>query len=206
MVRARSLAALVVASVLLFAGCGAAHPGVAATVGSQGITVAQVDDFAQALCQINGSGQTSTQARNTALQVLIFSELAKQMAAQQGATFDNTQFNSQMTQAAGLLSSVSESFRPTLQGILEDYVRGGLQITDLGRKSLIAQGQASPDDSSSSQEGQRLLMSSSIPVTVDPRFGSWTSSGLTAGSGSLSVPVSSAALATGSLPPFGSCA
>ena len=91
-----------------------------------------MDDFANALCQINGSGQTSTQARNTALQVLIFSELAKQLAAQQGATYDNTQFNSQMTQAAGLLSSVSESFRPTLQGILEDYVRGGLQVTDLG--------------------------------------------------------------------------
>jgi hypothetical protein len=212
-VRARSLVALVASTALLLTGCGAGHPGVAATVGSDQITVKQVDDLAGALCVAGGAGQATIQARNTALDVLIVSQLSNAFGTAQNATYDNARLNTEMTSAASMIQAADESYRPTLSKIIEDYVKGQLMLIDVGGKSLISQGKT-PTDTTSQTAGMQLMLAAGIPVTVDPRFGTWKNGSVVIGDGSLSVPVSASAVAAAntsssgylaSLPAFGKC-
>ena len=213
MFRVRTIAVLVASTALLLSGCGAGHPGVAATVGSDQITVRQVDDLAGALCLASGPAQPTIQARNTALDVLIVSQLSNSFGTAQNASYDTARLDSELTSAASMIQAADESYRSTFQEIIQDYVVGQLMLIDLGSKSLIAQGQT-PTDSTSQTAGMQLMLAAGIPVTVDPRFGTWKNGAVVLGDGSLSVPVSSSAVAAAdtsssgyadSLPAFGKC-
>jgi hypothetical protein len=212
-VRVRSIAVLVASSALVLSGCAAGGPGVAATVGQDSITIKQVDDFASALCQASGATRATVTARNTALDVLVVTAMSTQFGEAQNATYDTTRLDSELASAQSMVTTVAESYRPAFQKIVEDYVKGQLMLVDLGSKSLTAKGQQ-PTDSTSLTEGSTLMLASGIPVAVDPRFGQWTNGSVKIGSGSLSVPVSAAAVAadntsaasyTADLPFFGTC-
>lgn len=206
MTRARKLKVSVLAAggVALLAACSV-HPGAAAVVGDQSISVDRVDAVAQALCSGQsgaGMGQpvASRGARQTALAVLVESTLSQEFGQAKGITPDQHLVSQAVEQNQADINALPVDERPAFREAVQDYAEGQLILVKAGRQFLASQGKTTADDRQALAIGQRLrskFVDRSVDVSVDPRFGSWNdrTNSLQSGSGSLSVAVSADAKA-----------
>lgn len=167
--RSMKLAGLATAGVLVLTGCASGNPQVAAYVGDQTISQAQVDAVAKVLADSttdttdSGGGYAAT-----VVQIMIQGKVAQAAAAAKGITVSDA--DRQKTLASNA----------TLQTLAKNPVTADF-ITDYVDTSLIL----------SKEEGQAAAKDvlAHTTIRVNPRFGVWdaTSYGLVDGStGSLS--------------------
>jgi hypothetical protein len=202
--RITKVAAPAAAAAFVLSGCGV-HPGAAAVVGDAVITEHQVDAVAEGLCSANVGGAAangqpaqdlaSRGARQGALQVLLDSELSRQLGEQEGVEPDQEQVSAALARNEQGIAMLPEDQRPAFKDALRTYAEGQLVLLEAGRKSLAEQGQSSPTDDAALAEGSKLraAYAKRIDIEVDPRFGTYSDGNVRPESGSLSVAVSSRA-------------
>jgi SurA-like N-terminal domain len=194
---------------LSFTGCGSMHPGAAAVVGDSTIQESTLDHFTDAVCVSNSvaasqggqaAGQTATRdLRATILNVLIQSELATQAAAKLGVSVSDGDVQRQLSSGTGLPEHLPPAVEERLTGLISDLVRASLLTNEIGKEQLSGDSTAPVSGKKAAQAGQDYLarFADQIGVDVDPRFGTYSALGVTAGSGSLSVAQSDAAVEGG---------
>ena len=164
----RLVAALAAVAMLLVGGCAGNNPRLAATVGTVNLLETDVDAVAKAVSEA-AEGQTSAGAqRSTVLAVMIHNVMLAQAARDKGITVSDVerdaQFAAQPFYAALRANPASTKF-------INEYIDSMIVLNIIGEDAFhtIAQG---------------------IPVTVNPRYGTWnqTLSTLNGDSGSLSKP------------------
>lgn len=212
MTRARKLKVSVLAAggVAVLAACSV-HPGAAAVVGGQSISVDRVDAVAQALCSgqsAGGSGQpmASRGARQTALAVMLESTLSQEFGQAKGITPDPHLVSQAVAQNQKDINALPPDEQPAFRDAVQNYAEGQLILVKAGRQFLASQGKSTTDDRQALAIGQQLrsqYVHRNVDVSVDPRFGTWNDqrSALQAGGGSLSVAVSANAKAAESSDP-----
>ncbi len=200
---------LSVALLPAFTGCSSMHPGAAAVVGDTTIQESTLDNLAGAVCVSNSvaasqggqaAGQTATRdLRATVLNVLIQSELATQAAAKLGISVSDGEVQRQLAAGTALPEQLPPAVEEKLTGLLSDLVRASLLTNEIGKEQLAGDSTAPVSGKKAAQAGQDYLVryADEVGVDVDPRFGTYSALGVTAGSGSLSVAQSAAALEGG---------
>ena len=202
----RPIVAAVLASVALLSGCagGGSEPGVAADVGGEEISVAEVDRATTAICtsveaDLRGSGNTVALAnvRQFVVSLLTAAAQARALAEEYGVE-PGPEYARQVAQ----LETTAEAFP---EGARDDYVK--VMSTEalvtgvadaVGREALAREGVAEPEVEQVSQRGQELFEAwpETHDVVVDPRYGLEISGGqLVPADTNLSVAVSDQAKA-----------
>ena len=205
MSRSRTLRGLVLATVSACAlsACGT-HPGSAAVVGSETISDTRLDDVASALCAAQAASAQQPQdlasraARQGALSVLVEASLSRQYAKARGVEADQEQVSGALTANKATIDALPAAERPVFRETLTEYAEGQLSLVDIGRRVLSQRGTARPTDQRALAVATRLRnrwAAQNADVTVDPRYGTYAAGALKASDGSLSVPVSSDAVA-----------
>lgn len=205
--RATKLFVVAAAAMVGLTGCGGLHPGVAAVVGSATISREQVDDVARALCSANIKGAeaqgqqapdlASRGARQSAVQILLDTELSSQFGEQEGVEPSKQQVSQALAQNEQGVALLPESQRASFRETLKGYAEGQLVLIQIGRQSLEDQGKSKVTDDQAIAEGQRLRgrFVKTLDVEVDPRYGSFENDTLQAGGTALSVAASDSARA-----------
>ncbi len=196
-VTVRKAAVVAALAALTLSSCGQNKPGVAADVDGAEITDAKVDDFATVLCALGGlpsetaSGTPTKDARFRSLQILLGNQLAEDVADLDNV--DRAAVNAAVEQLNSTRDSVPESVVDTFDQVVEEYATTQNAIIALGRASLEKSGTTGDiADDAAYAEGDRLRTeyAAKADISIDPRFGTMVDGVLTAGEGSLSVPVS----------------
>ncbi len=198
----RRTAVLTAAAALLLSSCGSTGaPGVAAEVAGDRITDDQVDEFAKVLCALGGSsgstsGSPTSEVRYRSLEILLSNELAEDIADLEGV--DRASVDAAVEQVNATRDMVPEGLRQTFDEVAATFSRAQNAIIDLGRESLVEQGQdpeqITPDAAYAEGERLRQEYAQSADVSIDPRFGTLVEGVLKPSDGSLSVPVSEIAV------------
>lgn len=208
MSRSRTVQGLVLTVVAgcALSACGT-HPGSAAVVGSETISESRVDDVAAALCVISsGASQTgqppqelaTRSARQVALGVLINSALSRQFGEAEGVEPDQEQVSAALASFKATIDAVPADQREAFRDAVSDDTEGRLVLTDVGKQELAKGGRRNASEQQALAAATQLRDSwatTNAEVSVDPRYGTYSKNTLTARSGSLSVPVSSEAVA-----------
>jgi hypothetical protein len=201
----RALALTVVTAAALSA-CGT-HPGSAAMVGSETISDSRLDDVATALCaaqEASAQAQQSDQAvaaraaRQSALSVLVDTTLSRQFAESRGVEPNQGQVSKALAGNQATIDALPASERSVYRRTLTEYVEGQLSLIEVGRQELARRGVANATEQRALATATRLRnrwVAANADVSVDPRYGSFSGGALKAGNGSLSVAVSSDAVA-----------
>jgi hypothetical protein len=205
--------ALAVTAAAALSSCSS-HPGAAATVGSDSISESHVDDVALQLCtarsvSAKAQGQKvqvlqSRAARQGAVNLLISNALSEQFGATVGAKPDAEQVAAALASFQTTIDAMPASLRAPYESTLRELVSGELVLVDAGKKQLSTAGTAKVTDQQAFAAGTKLRdewATKHADVSVDPRFGRFTKGALAPGSGSLSVPVSTSAVAGASAQP-----
>lgn len=185
--KSRILGLVVVAGLL--SACGSVNPGAAAVVNGERITMQTADEAARTFCQVNMAGQPegsatdNTQMRLQALASLIISEVADQVAKEEGIKV--TVDNELPAEFADFRGSLTAADRAAFDSIYEANMRMGAIATELGRA-------AAPDEKNPealAQLGMKELQKALAEqdIEIDPRFGLSPELTQIADSGSLSV-------------------
>lgn len=175
--RGRSLLALLGAGLLL-TGCGAARPGVAAEVGDEQISIAEVDDAARAVCSYvedRGAGQPFPMrgVREALLAAMVDQAVADQIAGaydvEPGEDYQTTladirsQFSATRTQEQSDALVAFQSAAPYREAI----------VSAAAEASLAAEGVGSPTDDQLTARVTVLnaQWAADHELVIDPRFG-----------------------------------
>lgn len=183
---------------LTLAACGSIHPGDAAVVDGQAISMAKFDRSARLLCDVSlreaaSQGQSSLpneQVRRQAIVNLVTVMVARDLAKQKGVTPDKALYELPPSQVASIVKaypddedakaveSIYEDFNETIEiaiGLGEQST--GLTRTDENQEQLITEGQAAIQKAFKDHD-----------VKFAPRFGLSGSLKDLGPSGSISVP------------------
>jgi sulfur carrier protein ThiS len=199
--RRAGLVAAATATAALLSSCGMGSPGVAAEVEGDRIPTEKVDDFAQVLCALGGlpgteSGTPTGEARYRALEILLADELAADVADLDAT--DRARVAETTTRLSAARDTVPAELRETYDEVISEYVTAEFAIIELGRQSLVEQGQqrGQISDDAAYAEGARLRQqyAASADIEVNPRYGEVVDGVLRPTDGSLSVPVSELAV------------
>jgi hypothetical protein len=186
------LVAALAAGVVLLTGCAdGTHPGSAAAVGDVKISTSQLDDVVKSVSAAQGEAI----APSAALQLMISSELAGQVADQRSVSVSDAEVASAMNQVVQdpqLLAKFQSD--PVADEFLRDFARGQIGLIKLGGASGISD----PGARQAAQKGSQLVAEegAKIGVDVNPRYGTWSGDRIEAVSGSLSTPFAPQAPAT----------
>ncbi|NUR06883.1 MAG: hypothetical protein HOQ22_05495 [Nocardioidaceae bacterium] len=191
----RTVPAIAGAIAALFLTACSNHPGSAATVGDESISVTTVDDVASALCAVQSGGGSSQQlasrgARQGALDVLISSDLSRQYGEAEGVVPDQEQVDAALSANEQNIKALPAEHRAIFRDTLRNYAEGQLMLIDIGRQTLTAQGKANATDQQAVAQGTKLRnawAAKNLDVSVDPRYGEFANGALVSKSGSLSV-------------------
>lgn len=206
------LSLVVAAAATVLSGCGM-HPGAAAVVGDERISTHEVDDAAAALCSstvesAEAQGQpkpdlASRGARQAAIQLLIDNELSRQFAAAEGVQPNEGSVSAAVDAQRQQINLIPAGERAVFRDLFRGFQESQEILTEAGRQSLAAQGNAEPTAEEASAEGSRLRQewAAGVDVEVDPRFGTFADGTLTPRSGSLSIPASQRAFQGASAEP-----
>jgi hypothetical protein len=191
--------ALAATACLAVSGCGT-HPGAAAVVGSQTISQHTVDDFAGALCSAQTAPSQSVPsraARENAVQILLDETLSREYGAAHGIEPNQAQVSAALESSAQAVSQLPAADRGVFRSTLKDYTEAQLILVDAGRAELQRRGRSTITQQEAFTAGTRLRdewARRHADVSVDPRFGEYVNGRVRDNSGSLSVPVSAAAV------------
>lgn len=201
--RRLKLAVLAAVATTVMSGCAGMTPGAAAVVGPETITHEQVDDVALAVCSANiASAKLSGQpaptlatrgARETALQILVETELSHQFGEARGVEASQRDVAEAVAQNENGIAMLPAGQRADFREALRGYAEGQLILIAAGRRAL---GPDTPEDEAIA-EGRRLRSQfvKTIDVEVDPRYGRYEDQRVKPGGTSLSVPASAEARA-----------
>ncbi len=172
MSRGRRLRAIgaAAASVLLAGGCAAGtHPGAAAVVGDNEITVGDVDTTSRAVSTALGQEFTSA----IALSELVNNALVAEISEQRSVTVSEAE----TAEAAKLVVNDPAAYAkfeadPVARDFLDQVATAAVATIKLGGGT----GVKDPKVQVAQQAGQQVVQEASKGVTVDisPRFGQWT--------------------------------
>lgn len=183
----RPLAGAVAASALVLvgtlSGCGVAgtgfHPGVAAEVGDDEISVSRVDEVASNYCsaireQLRGDNQVLPlrYLRGGVAGQLALVAAAEQLAEEYGVE-PGVQYDQKVAELKGAVASLPEEQQDAVIAIESSasYISGVEQA--VGTEVLRKQGTAKPTTAEAGQAGQQALDKwlDEHEVDIDPRFG-----------------------------------
>ena len=175
------LAGLVLLALATLSGCGSLHPGIAAEVGDQSITDAEVDELAQDVCtaiQAQPDPDRPASARSQWLQLVVqgfvLRAMADQMADDYGVTSTKAYDNAVEETKQGL-AQIPE-LDPEIQSHVLDTATSSDYFQDIlasvGAKDLTASGTAKPSPNDSIRRGLALAAEweKDNGIEIDPRF------------------------------------
>ncbi|HEY6932754.1 MAG TPA: hypothetical protein VI452_05100 [Marmoricola sp.] len=194
--RSLPAAAVAAAAMLTLSGCGASASA-AAHVDGQPIATSDVDLLSKITCtdlQNSGSAMGANTrpislVRGQAVQALVDARVADMMARRRGTSYDKQQLAQTMAQVDNALPQLPAADRQDARDLIERLVRAGLEVQQIGRDALVAEGQSNPSPDASVNKGQQLQRAyeKKVDIQVDPRYATARS----ATGDQLSVPVSS---------------
>lgn len=199
-------ASLLVAALFLLGAC-ASHD-VAARVGGETISSADVDTLTKAECTLAGMvGQQATaqpvrQRRTAALGQLIDLEIF-QLAAQEGGDYDKAAYAGELARLRQEIAVLPGDVRERTEEIYADYIKGILQLREASLASLAAQGIRQPDQAQLEAELQARYAAAreGVEIEINPAY-SPDGRGIPGSQdGSLSVAVSDYAKQAGAAQP-----
>lgn len=193
--RARALVVPALAGALLLGGCGT-DDRAAARVGDTSVEAGDVDALASTQCALAGDqagGVTKRYLRNTSLDLLIQSEVVRQLVEEEGVEqYDGDQFRQQVSSLKQTLAKAPADERDRVLDILTDYTRNDLRLRELATQELRDEGTRNPTNEQIQERQQELFAEyrKDVDVEVDPAYSPDESGDPGQEDGSLSTPVS----------------
>jgi len=194
--------AVAAGALLLLTGCADVHPGVAAKVGDDTITMATVDQAADDLCtgvrpQLGANDVpaeiTMGQLRTFAVHSMVRKEIVDQFAADNHIAGPGEEYDKTVDATKGLLTKLPSDVQDTYIEIfaIDAYADGILG--QVAKTQLAAAGNTSPSDEQIKMLGDALFQDyvKSLDISIDPRFG--IGSDLNAADTTVSYPASTVA-------------
>lgn len=185
--KSRILGLVVVAGLL--SACGSVHPGAAAVVNGERITMQEADSIAPLYCLVQLAGQQESavfdnaQIRREALSSLIFIEVADQLAAEKNLTVKVS--DDLGAPAEAFREALDPEFRDDFDSLMEQNLRFGAIAIALGRS--VAPDVADENELLNIGMGEIGKALGESDIDIDPRFGINAMGEQIADSGSLSA-------------------
>ena len=179
--RSVGLAGLAAAGLVL-SGCGASmgiHPGAAAVIGDETISMNRIDTTTTRYCQAY-EPQISQQSQRVPMRYLrqfVAANLSQRLLGQQLAAAYDVQPTSAYTQQVTKVEQQFASSSSTLRDAVVDVEAGGTYLSDvqvaIGQKLLAASGTSAPTAKAALQRGQVATQDwlKSHSISIDPVFG-----------------------------------
>jgi hypothetical protein len=206
--RRRNTTALALAAVLGLSACGNdLQPGAAATVNDVRISQDEVDEIVGAACEYTqvlrqqegggaGEPQRLDELRSTITTALIQFEIVDTAATERGVSASQSAVSA-FDEQSQIPEGLSEDNVETLEQFFADFAMSQAQQAALGANAKDSEvtsiSRVTPQDLEASAE---LLseVTQAQDVVVNPAYGTWDGRAVVAGNGSLSDPVSDAAI------------
>jgi hypothetical protein len=192
---------VLLATLLGATGCSTMHPGAAAVVGSTRIDAGSVDTIAAAYCSVTvamgspGIDQPTRDLRRGVLNALVQRDIVAAAARKMGGVqVPEARVREVVDAQATFPPSAPADEADTVRSFLGDVARTQLRLQEMGER-LLGDSTAEPSPEEAVARGQRYVQryAAGLDIEVDPRYGTYSPSGIDLASGSLSVPVSSEA-------------
>lgn len=185
--KANRLVLLAVAGVTMLSltGCSAQSGNRAAEVGGEVVARSDVDLMVRVQCDSldkaaespGQAGQVQTtslrQVRADMLNVLVQSEIDKQLAAEEKADYDKATFQQAMSQLETIVEQAAKKDRERFRELVGGFYKGQLQVLDLATKKLVGEGVAKPsqDEIQNAVAGIEADFRKSIEIEINPVYG-----------------------------------
>ena len=179
--RRTAAVALAVSAVTALSACSStAHPGAAAVVGDQRITVSTLQAHVAAY-RTAAAGDSSAQeqpgVQGNLLALLVNAKIVDQALAQQGQSVSAAavqQREALYAQQAGSVSALQQQIVEQLYISPSDFAI--FARYQLGQEALLQQAGVDPTSSQASADFLKILKKegTALGVTVNPRYGSWS--------------------------------
>jgi hypothetical protein len=178
--RLARLAVPVALAATLVGGCGSAHPGVAAQVGDDTITVDQVNELAGNVCALEKAvpeGTANKQpptsgllARNGAVQSMVLRSMADQMGDDYGVTLDQKDYQAQVDQVRLRFAVVNDD--DLVEAALPAYTAIPYFVNIVSQIGETT-GDVTGDDALAAGVKQAQKWQQDHPIETNPMFGSF---------------------------------
>jgi len=177
---------------LALAACSGATPGTAATVGSERLTVAEVQErtaaFLEAYPDMATSGVTPAQVNAVTIENFIQARIVAATAADLGFAVTDAEMDDFVEQNGGI-AEVTRLVSGA--GVSPDPALVQLEIRTFMLQTAIAEGLAGSD--APGQEAQAATLAAlgetaqGLGIEVNPRYGTWNGAQVSSSNGSLSL-------------------
>jgi hypothetical protein len=165
--------------------CGSTNAGTAATVGTETISDTELSDWAQSVMVARGMAPTSLEANitSTSLNLLIYLDLLDALAAATGVTASQGEIDAagkSLIQAGATEADVEASAAQS--GIapeaLPEFFRANVLTPKI--QNVLAPN-ATPEEQQTIFQQALVTVANELGVTVNPRYGSWSSESIRLG-------------------------
>ena len=180
--------------VLLLTACGDASPGTAATVGSERLTVEQVQErtaaFLDAYPEAKSSGVTAAQVSSVTVENFIRGAIVSATAADLGIEVTGAELDTFIEERGGfeeITRLTSGAGVPPFPELVRAEVRSAVLQSAIGAEAA-GQG-ASGDDEIVALREALDATAAELGIEVNPRYGTWNGSTIDDADGSLSLPL-----------------
>lgn len=193
-VSAALLVSSLAAASLIVSGCGSTDAGTAAKVGSETISETQLTDWTQGVLKATGKSPNAIEAQVTSnsLNLLIYLDLLDGLASAVGATASQGEIDAagqSLLQGGATEKDIETSAAQS--GIAPDEIESFLRANVLTPKiqEILAPG-ASAEEQQAIFRQALVTTANELGVTVNPRYGSWSSDSIQLGAppSDLSIP------------------
>jgi hypothetical protein len=174
--RLRRLAGLAVASTLALSGCGLANPGVAARVGDDTITVRDVNEESDLICQAVEKDLQDPLPMSLARYQILTGQISRAIATQIAEEYDvspGSDYTAAVAAAEAQVAAYPEETRDTLLTVTTTQAYVESILAEASKKLLAEEGLADPTLDEISARSQELFATwpDSHTLDIDPRFG-----------------------------------
>lgn len=172
----RRLAVVAVAGTVLLSGCGSARPGVAAQVGDDTITLSDVDEQSQLICQAVEKDLQSPLPMGLARYQILTGQISRSIADQVAEEYDvepDAGYDSALSAARTQVAAYPEETRETLITVSTNQVYVQSIMEAAARKALADEGTTDPTVDEVTKRSQQMFSqwADTHTVEIDPRFG-----------------------------------
>lgn len=188
------LAASLAASSLIVSGCGSTNAGTAATVGSETISDKQLTDWVQGVLVATGKAPTAIDAQvtSTSLNLLIYLDLLDALADAAGVTASQGEIDAaskSLIQPGVTTEQIETSAAQSgiAPAALSAFIRANVLTPKI--EQVLAPN-ATPEQQQPIFQQALVTIANQLGVTVNPRYGSWSSDSIKLGAppSDLSIP------------------
>jgi hypothetical protein len=174
--RLRRLAGLAVASTLALSGCGLANPGVAARVGDDTITVRDVNEESDLICQAVEKDLQDPLPMSLARYQILTGQISRAIATQIAEEYDvspGSDYTSAVAAAEVQVAAYPEETRDTLLTVTTTQTYVESILAEASKKLLAEEGLTDPTPDEITARSQELFATwpDSHTLDIDPRFG-----------------------------------